>query len=194
MALTSAVLVACLGNLSFAEPAPLLSAERLEGIWADFILLDDEGTKTAHEGIRTLIGIPKSSVPFLGERLKPVPGPDARRLQLLIADLESGDFRTREEATRALEKLGPLAAPALEKKLTEKQGLEMRRRLEMLVERADHTVLTLDELRAVRAIDVLQGIGSADAVAVLEKLAGGADGAVQTVRARQALRVLRRAR
>jgi hypothetical protein len=42
-------------------------------------------------------------------RLKPLAAPDERRVTRLIADLESDDFSTREEATKELEKLGEAA-------------------------------------------------------------------------------------
>jgi hypothetical protein len=171
-----------------AEPASTpLTAEQLPAVWADFIQLDDAGTKKAQDGVRALIAVPQLAVPFVRERVKQVPVPDKKRLGLLIADLESSDFRTREAATRELEKLGPLAAPALEKKLTEKLGLETQRRVESILQHAERTVLTTEEMRGIRAVEVLQGIGSEGAIAVLKDLAKGADGAVLTIRARQAL-------
>lgn len=175
-------------GMADAEPAP--TAVQLDAIWADFILLDDDGTKKAHEGVKALIRVPQVALPFLKQRVKPAPHPDGKRIQLLIADLDSPNFRTRDAATRELEKLGPHAVPALEKKLTEKLGLEMRRRLEQLLERAEATVLTPQELRTVRAIEVLQGIGSAEAIAFLQELAKGGDGAVETMHAKQALALL----
>jgi len=170
------------------EPAP--TTQQLDAIWADLVHLDDAGTQKAQAGIRALIAVPQLAVPLIRERVKPVAMPDMKRLGLLIVDLESSDFRTRDLATRALEKLGPLAAPALEKKLKEKLGLETQRRVEAILEHADRTVLTTEEMRAIRAIEVLQGIGGDAAVAALKDLAKGADGAVVTIRARQALACL----
>jgi hypothetical protein len=170
-----------------STPAPPLTPQQLEALWADLVHLDDAGTQKAQAGMRALIAVPQLAVPYIRERVKPVPVPDMKRLGLLIADLESSDFRTREAATRELDKLGPLAAPALEKKLTEKLGLETQRRIEAILEHANRTVLTTEEMRAVRAIEVLQGIGGDAAVAALKDLAKGADGAVITIRARQAL-------
>jgi hypothetical protein len=171
------------------EPAKL-TARQLEAVWADLIQLDDAGTKKAQDGVRALIAVPHLAVPFIRERVKPVPVPDQKRLGLLIVDLESSDFRTREAATRELEKLGPLAAPALEKKLTEKLGLETQRRVEAILQHIDRTVLTTEEMRGIRAVEVLQGIASDGASAVLKDLAKGADGAVVTLRARHALACL----
>ena len=83
-----------------------------------------------------------------------MPVPDAKRIALLVADLDSTEFRTRDAATRALEKLGPLATPALEKRLTEKPGLETQNRIDLILAHAERTVLTIEQLRAVRAIEI----------------------------------------
>jgi hypothetical protein len=175
--------ISCLSAMAAEDPAKV----QFEAVWADLVHIDDAGTKKAQDGVRTLIGMPQLAVPLIRERVKPVPAPDMKRIGLLLADLENSDFATREAATRALEKLGPLAAPALEKKLAENLGLETKRRVESILEHAYRTLLTTEELRAIRALEVLQGIGSDEAVAVLKDLAKGAEGAVVTVRARQAL-------
>jgi hypothetical protein len=183
------------GQVSWGEPVKEtgpLTAKRLEAVWADFLLIDDAGTRKAQQGISLLAGAPDLAVPFIRERVKLVPVPDTKRLGLLITDLDSSDFRTREVATRELEKLGPLAAPALEKKLTEKLGLETERRVESILGHVTRTVLTSQELRAVRAIRVLEAINTPEAVAVLQDLAKGADGAVETAEAQQALATLGR--
>jgi len=170
-----------------ADAPATLTAKQVEAVWADFLLLDDEGTRKAQQGIRVLAAAPHLAVPFIRERVKRVAVPDAKRLGLLIADLDRSDFRTREIATRELEKIGPLAAPALETKLTEKLGLEMQRRLQSILDHATRTVLSSAELRAVRAIRVLEEINTPEATKVLQELAKGAEGAVETAEARQAL-------
>lgn len=171
-------------------PRVALTAQQLDEVWADLIQFDDAGTKKAQDGVRALIAAPQLALPLIRDRVKPVPVPNMKRIGLLIADLESSDFRTREAATRALEKLGPLAAPALEKKLEEKLGLETQRRVESILEHADRAVLTTEEMRAIRAVEVLREIGSPEAVGVLKDLAKGADGAVLSIQARQALACL----
>lgn len=174
------------GDADTKPPAPL-TAKQLEAAWADFGLNDDAGTEKAREGIAGMIATPKLAVPFLKERLKPVPAPDGKRIQQLITDLDGKDFKTRDKAAKELEALGPLAAPALEKLLQEKLPLDLQRRVEGLLDRSSRQALSVDELRALRGIEVLRGIPSSDAVAVLEALAKGADGAVITVEARKAL-------
>ncbi len=166
-------------------PAPQLS--HLEALWNDFGQNDDAGTKKAWQGILTMIQSPGLSVPFLKDRLKPVPRPDTKRIDQWLADLDSGDFKKREQATRNLHEVGELAFPALEKKLGEKAlSLEARRRMEALVEKTK-TVTTGEELRSIRAVEVLEGIGTPDAKEILEIVARGGEGAVVTEQARKAL-------
>jgi len=180
-----------------AEPAdkkapPPLTADQLNKVWADFAMNDDAGTQKAFRDIQAMIAASKLAVPFLKERLQPVPIPDAKRIQQCIADLDGKDFKTREQAAKELEKFGPLAAAALEKQLEEKLSLDLRRRVEGLLERANRVTLSADELRTIRGIEVLRGIGSPEAIDVLQRLAQGADGAVVTLQARQALAELKK--
>jgi hypothetical protein len=171
------------------EPAPL-TAPQIEAVWTDFGMNDDDGTHKALEGMAGMIATPKLAVPFLKARLKPVVGPDPQRVQQCIADLDAKDFKTREKADKDLEAFGPFAATALEKALQEKPPIDLAKRLEKLLKKTEQQVLSLEELRAVRAIEVLRGIGGAEAKAVLEPLAKGADASIITVQARQALAAL----
>jgi HEAT repeat protein len=92
---------------------------------------------------------------------------------VLIADLENKEFTVRRKATRELEKLGDAAVPALREKLKDKPGLEMRQRLDELLQNLDGPVPSPAQLRILRAVQVLELIGSADACKLLEKLAQG---------------------
>src|SRR5262249_46404862 len=71
----------------------------------------------AYRAIGKLSASPEQSVPFLAARLKAQPTPDPRRIARLIADLDSDQFKVRQQATEELERLGPRAASALRKAL-----------------------------------------------------------------------------
>jgi hypothetical protein len=189
------VLLPALATWAHAAPAERvqpLQAGDLEGIWKDFTQNDDAGTKKARQGIAAMIQAPQLAVPFLKERLKPVPRPDAKRIEQCLVDLDSGNFKTREKAMSELEALGELALPALDKKLADKTlSVEARRRMEALAQKP-RTVLSGGELRNLRAVEVLEGIGTPDAKAVLDTLAHGGEGAVLTEQARRALARLER--
>ncbi len=184
------LLLACASGLGAAPPEenvrPLQPAD-LEAIWKDFTQNDDAGTKKAHQGIAALIRSPQLAVPFLKERVKPVPRPDQKRIDQALVDLDSRNFRTREKAAKELEQLGQLAVPALDRLLAEKTlSLEARKRTEELALKLTKTTLSGDELRALRAVEVLEGIGSPEALAVLKELALGGEGAPLTEQARNA--------
>jgi RNA polymerase sigma factor (sigma-70 family) len=149
------------------KSAPKLSAAELRSLWSE--LSADAGK--AHLAGWALSDSSRDSSPFLRNRFKPVPV-DADLLRKLIADLD-GSFVLREAATKQLRALGEKAEPGMRAALKEDLPLETKRRLSQLLDDAPGP----ETLRSIRAIAVLERIGSADAVSVLESLAKGAAGA-----------------
>jgi hypothetical protein len=136
------------------------------------------------ESLRQLIA-GRQTAAFLKDHLRPVLAPDARLVARLILDLESTDFAVREQAVKDLEKLGEVAVPALRKALADQPPLETRRRIEPILAREPAV-----DLRSLRAIEVLEHIGSREAREILRALAGGAPGARLTEEARASLKRL----
>jgi hypothetical protein len=123
------------------------------------------------------------------EQLKPAIGVDAKRIAQLIADLETAKYETRQKATDELEKLGELAEPALRQARAKGPSLEMSRRLDMLIEKiVSDKVPPAETVRALRAVQILEQIGDADARTVLQRLADGAPGHRLTRHAQAALK------
>lgn len=161
--------------------------KELAEMWNNLTRADDEGTKKAFQIICRLIQHPKQSVPFLQGRLKPVPAPDAQRVEAWIAELNSDDFSKREKANAELEALGPLAMPAVKPKLADKvTSLEVRRRLQRLVEKVETNTLSGEELRGLRAVEILEAIATPEAKEVIAAIAKGAAGAKLTDDAKRA--------
>ena len=97
-------------------------------------------------------------------------------------------FTTRQKATEDLEKLGPLAEPALKKVLEGQPGLETRQRVEKLIQRLESNAEPPPEqLRAIRAVRILEWLGTTESRAVLGGHAKGAPGARLTVDAQEAI-------
>src|SRR2546423_7015611 len=116
-------------NLALALLLTSAAPPDLGAIWKDLTQNDDEGSKKAWEGMRTLIQAPESAVPFLKERVKPAPQPDRKRVEQCLADLDSKSFRTRENVAKELEAFGQLAALSLDSKLADQRlPLEARQR------------------------------------------------------------------
>jgi hypothetical protein len=122
---------------------------------------------------------------LLQERVQPVLVPDQEKLKQLLLDLEANDFSVREKATEDLEKLGELAGDALHKALEAKPSPETQTRIEQLLGRlAD---IRPEYIRALRALDALEQIGTPAARQVVERIAQGAPGALLTRSARGTL-------
>ena len=98
----------------------------------------------------------------------------------------------RVRATKALEKIGPAAFPALRKALASPSAEVRRRASVLLAKKGAGPVPSPDELRALRAVEVLPHVGTAEARPVLEKLAAGPKEAVVTQDAAAALALLSR--
>jgi WD40 repeat protein/beta-lactamase regulating signal transducer with metallopeptidase domain len=168
-------------------PAPQ-SAELPDGaaesLWAD---LAGEDAGKARQGVFKLAGDPRQAVPFLAERLKPAAPIDPQKLERWVADLESDRFAVRQEAAASLVKAGEQVVPALQKVLTTQPTIETRLRVEGLLDKLTGGALTTEQLRLVRAVEVLERMGTPDAREVLRTLAGGASGAFPTREAQAAL-------
>jgi DNA-binding beta-propeller fold protein YncE len=171
-------------------PAPPADRKGLEALWAD---LGGADAARAYRAVWALSAAPRLTVPFLRENARPpAGGVDYERIARLVAELDDNVYEVRVKATAALEKLGPAAYPALRKALTSPSA-EVRRRARMLLEKkGDAPALSPEELRALRVIEVLQHIGTAEVRPVLEKLAAGPKDAVVTQDAAAALALLPR--
>jgi hypothetical protein len=157
-----------LKELTAAPAAP--GKHTLEKLWAD--LSDRDGVK-AGQAIVALRKRGPESVAFLKERLRPIAPADPDRLRQLLADLDSERFAVRDQASRDLRKLGEIARAALRQAVQENRPLESRRRAEKLLEELSGPVNDPDTLRALRAVEVLEQVGSPQARALLEQLARG---------------------
>ncbi len=165
------------------KETPLLKPEKLAALWAGL-----RGTAEESYGcMNALISAPKQTVPFLGEKLKPIIVVDADRFAQLLHKLDSDRFAEREEAMQELKKLGEAAEPALRKAIAAKPPLETRRRLQQLLDERSGD----ERLRTLRAIEVLERIGDKKSRDLLKRLSQGAAGAWLTEEARTTLRRLK---
>jgi hypothetical protein len=144
-----------------------LAAKELEALWAD-LAADD--VARGYRAARTLLAGPAEAVPFLQLRLKPT-AVDASRIARLLADLDSDRFQQREKATQELEALGETAEARLRQALAGQPSAEVRRRLKGLLIKLDGARPSKERLRALRALTVLEHLGSPVALKVLQELA-----------------------
>jgi len=111
-------------------------------------------------------------VPFLKKQLSPAKRGDPERIAKLLADLDDNNFSTREKASQELEQLGSQAALALQKFLKGNPPLEAKRRAEHLLAKLDQRSMSRQQVRTLRAIQVLQRINTPEAREVLNTLQG----------------------
>ncbi|HTU92920.1 MAG TPA: sigma-70 family RNA polymerase sigma factor [Gemmataceae bacterium] len=162
------------------------SSRELEKRWND--LASRDGPR-AVQAIWDLVASPGQAVPLLRQRSHPAPTPDAKLVEGLIRDLDSEDFETRIKAMEELEKIVDGAEAALRKKLTEKPSLEMRQRIKQVLSKLEPAA-SAERLRALRAIQVLEYVGTAETREHLRTLAKGVPNARLTQEAKAALKRL----
>jgi RNA polymerase sigma factor (sigma-70 family) len=168
------------------QPVVRLAPEQLESLWSD--LADAEAPK-AFDALLALEAAPAQVVAWLGKQLQaapPVPKLE-ERLPRLLGDLESDKFAVRKNAEEELARLGELARMALEKALADGPTLDKRQRLEPLLEKLNGPVTDPELRRALRAVEVLEHIGTPEARQLLESLAKGAPHARLTKEAKSSL-------
>ncbi|MGH7170470.1 MAG: WD40 repeat domain-containing protein [Gemmataceae bacterium] len=150
-----------------------LDAKDLETAWND--LTGDDAVK-AQQAIWMLAREPRQAMAFLRQHLRPADKPDAARIKSLISDLDSDNFSTREQASAELTRLGTSAEMLLRKKHAEKVSLEMRKRIELVLEKLEVLApLSGEELRHVRAVEALEQSGTHEARQLLRTLAKGSE-------------------
>ena len=144
------------------------------------------------QAIEALIVAGGQTVPLFQKCLRPVPMPNVKQLDHWIADLGGDDFELRQQAEQALDRLGEGAGAALRQALAGYPPLEARRRIDGLLKKLDPIVVTTEQLREGRALQVLEGLGSPDALRLLRELSRGAAGARLTEDAAAAIERLER--
>jgi hypothetical protein len=168
-------------------PARGLGDRELGQSWTD---LGGEARK-AHAAGWALVSGPGPAVALLEKRLEPAKVIDRERIRKLIADLGSPEFKVRESASGELRKIADQAEPLLRAALREDPSPEQRRRIEQVLP-APWPVRSRELLRSVRAVWVLEQVGTPEARKTLRRLAAGAPGARLTREAKAALRRLER--
>jgi WD40 repeat protein len=178
-------------DTSDLPPAPRerLDAAAIEKLWQT---LGEPDAKPAWAAHWKLAGSPETVLPFLQEHLRPVRGLTRKEVQPLLDELESNDFRKREAATRKVNELDEAFLPLAQELLAGDIGEDLRRRLAPIPKKKRWNVPpTGEDLRLMRVVRLLETIGGAEALRLVEKLSEGAAAARATqeaVAARERMR------
>jgi WD40 repeat protein len=159
-----------------------LSRTEVERAWDN--LQSSDGAKA----FASVVRLTHSRVPalaFLREKVAPIGLADPTVVDQLIANLDHKEFRKREAAARSLAELGERAQDPISKALTAGPSPETRDRLEKLLAADDRR--TPEQLRRLRAIEVVEMIGTPESGMILTEWAAGAPGAEFTKESAAAL-------
>jgi WD domain, G-beta repeat len=166
--------------------------DHLNILWSQ---LAQDDAVAAHKAAWELSAGKEKTVAFLKDRLSPVKLGLENRIRRLAVELDDKRFAVREAASRELKNLGRDAEAMLLQIRQERPSLELRQRIEVILQGLPpphDPTLKGDGLRTVRAIYVLERIGTKEAREVLENLARGLASDRRTQHAKAALKRLAR--
>jgi RNA polymerase sigma factor (sigma-70 family) len=178
-------LQACAGN-DPPVPVPLrgLKADELAPLYT--ALGEDDFVKARH-ALRRLLAAPRQTVPFLAKTSTPIPEADSEKIDRWIAELNANDFAVRQKASVALERVGEQTHVALRRALAGNPSLEVRRRIERILEATADEDASPAQRRSLVAVEILAEIGTPQAREVIRTIAAGAPNARLTQAGRDAL-------
>jgi WD40 repeat protein len=170
-----------------------VSEQDLAKLWADLASNDHE---VADRAWRTLGEAGDNSIGFLRDQIQKVTisAVDKKQIEKLVADLNSEKYSIREQATKLLLSAGDLAVPPLQRLLEQPPSEEARERAKLLLKKLGDPVLTPERQLVLDAIELLEQIGTARSIAVLEEIARDALIPRIRIEARQALQRIARLR
>jgi WD40 repeat protein len=178
------------GTLELQELAAPKTAPRADRPPPDFDLLWSNLASTEAETVyRThlaLVAAGPDAVAALRQRLVQKATPDAAAVAAWIKDLGHSKYAVRAKAQAELAQAGKLVEAELLVELHKQPTLEVRRRVDLLLEKLQGQEIPPAVLRVLRAVTVLELIGTVEARDVLESLAGGGDGVLISGAARRA--------
>jgi hypothetical protein len=136
---------------------------------------------------RALIANPEVALPLLRERVRPARATTDAEIETLIRRLDAPAFADREAASRELARLGHRAEPAVRKAASGDVSPEVARRLRELLKAKAATGPNSEDLAHIRAVEVVEWIGTPAAQDVLKSWSSGAGDAVLARESKAAL-------
>jgi hypothetical protein len=163
------------------DRAPRPTQAQMEQLWAD---LAAEDAARGYQAVARLVASAEQAVLLLGERVRPVPPGSAARLRRLVTELDHDNFEVRQRASAELRKAGDQAEGVLRSALANPASPEMVGRVHRLL--AGLGGRRGPRLRFLHVVEVLEALGSPEALCLLDRLAAGDPEALETQDARAA--------
>ena len=187
---TTILLWDCTKILPKRAPAEIdLMPPVLDKLWQD--LQASDGSR-GYQAVATLVRSPASTILHLRKKVRPAAAADQREMRRWIADLDSDRFQVRQHALSELAWLGELADPVLKQALAKSLPLEVRNRINFLLNNIPNPPPVSYWLGTLRALETLERIATSDAKKLLEDLASGLPESTLTQEARRSLERLRK--
>ncbi len=166
------------------EQTAKLSQTELDSLWDDLV---SDSASVAFKAIGVFRGFPAQSAPFLTERLKALRDFGDADADRLFRNLDSDQFTVRQKAVRDLQRWGLSARASIQKALTSNPSANKKELLEKLLSGMSKRDYVLEHLRAIRAIQALELVGTDAARKAIQCLAKEAQPAFVADPARMAL-------
>ena len=166
-------LIWALGDLAKPRQTVRLSASDVARLWAD---LAGDDAAVAYQSLLLLSQAPEQTVTFLSATVPPAPIWSSKDIERLLFRMESERYSEREQAAQELVRIGPPAEKAVLDLLKNSPSLEIKRRGDQILKKIQKGPgnLSGEPLRAVRAVEALERIGTPEAMSLLSRLAKGA--------------------
>jgi WD40 repeat protein len=147
-------------------PGPVGPSD-LDHLWSQLATADAAAAFDA--GVK-LAAMPAESTPYISKRLRELLAVDAKSISVLIAALESERFESRQKARRELEEFGDLVEVFLQEAQNGRLSAEARKAVTELLERKQGPTRSKRVVHVLRAVGVLEQIGTAECRKTLERL------------------------
>jgi hypothetical protein len=154
-------------------------------VWA---ALASDDARLAFRAMAALEQDPRAAVRVLQSGLETA-SPDVAALEACVRDLDDDRFVVRERAAERLRMAGKWALPLLQRALGKENSAEKEQRLRKLLAELQ-SAATREGIRGIRAVEVLEHIGTREASSLLERVATGPPDAELTRQAKSSLRRL----
>ncbi len=157
----------------------------LASAWTD---LESRDARRALLAQSQFLAGPGEAIKIFSARIPAAEAIDPKRIERWIDDLDAAEFATRDAATTSLQNAIPQTGPLLEKRLAGNVTVEVRQRITQILSKREEK--TPAQLRQIRAVHIMEQLGTAEAKALLQTWASGYADAELTRHANQTLRRL----
>ncbi len=156
----------------------------LEKLWPELSSDNDLRLQLVLKAFRAA---PKPTVELFGKKVPPVSKELREKVEKAIAELDDDAFTKRDQAMKDLQSLAHQFAPLLEAKMKAAAAGEIRNRLTFILKQMGEEKQPASLVMELRALNLLEQIGTKEARDLVERLSHGAAQARLTVEAQAVL-------